>query len=93
MFISKCKQLVYTMKDSSRTIVQVQTQPGINTVPEAVQNHRQQQEADEEEDELGIVKRAKKSDFTAISMQEQASSSESSVEAESLKKYLDGENQ
>jgi len=74
-------------------MVQVQPEPGINTVPEAVQNHRQQQKADEEEDELGIVKQAKESDFTAASMQKQASSSESPVESESLQEYLDGESQ
>lgn len=81
------------MTAAGRRTVQVQPEPEINPVPEAVQNHRQQQQEDDEEEELGIVKRAKQSDFTAISMQEQASSSESSVEAESLKKYLDGENQ
>lgn len=72
-------------------MVQVQPEPGISTVPEAVQNHRQQQKIDEEDRELGIVKRAKESDFTAASMQEQASSSESSVQSESLEKYLEEE--
>jgi len=82
------------MKATAREKIPVQVQPESNPVPEAVQNHRQQQrqEDDGEDDELGIVKRAKESDFTAFSMQDKASNSEDSVEAESLKKYLDGEN-
>jgi len=79
-----------TMTSTARFTVQVQPKPEINSVPKAVQNHRQQKKADEQDDELGIVKRAKQSDFTAISMQEQDSTNDSSVEAESLKKYLDG---
>jgi hypothetical protein len=81
------------MTAAGRRTVQVTPQSEISSAPEAVQNHREQQQEDEEDDELGIVKRAKNSDFTAISMQNQASSTDSSVEAESLKKYLDGENQ
>jgi len=79
------------MTSASRDTVQVQPEPEISAVPEAVQNHREQKEQEDDEEDLGIVKRAKESDFTAISMQDQASSSESSVEAESLKKYLDGD--
>ena len=80
------------MTSASRSTVQVTPEPEINAVPKAVQNHREQKKADEEDDELGIVKRAKQSDFTPISMQEQSSTNDSSVEAESLEKYLDGEN-
>jgi len=87
-FINKCKQLVYTMTESSRTMVQVQPEPGISTVPEAVQNHRQQRKADKEDDELGIVKRAKESDFTAASMQNSASTDSSSKPDSSLEDYL-----
>ncbi|WP_276273649.1 hypothetical protein [Haloarcula litorea] len=81
------------MTAADRRTVQVTPQPEINSVPKAVQNHREQQQEDEEDEDLGIVKRAKNSDFTAISMQDQASGTDSSVEAESLKKYLDGEHQ
>lgn len=79
------------MSTTGRRTVQVTPQSEISSAPEAVQNHREQQQEDEEDDDLGIVKRAKNSDFTAISMQDQASNSNSSVEAESLKKYLDGD--
>jgi hypothetical protein len=81
------------MTSASRDTVQVIPQPETSSVPKAVQNHREQQEKDEEHEELGIVKRAKESEFTAISMQDQASTQESSAEGESLKNYLDGENQ
>jgi len=78
------------MTSATRTTVQVTPQPEINTVPEAVQNHRQQKQEEEEDDELGIVKRAKEPEFTAISMQNNASSSKSSAQSESLEKYLNG---
>jgi len=81
------------MKATAREKIPVQVQPESNPVPEAVQKHRQQKEVDEEDDELGIVKRAKESGFSAISMQDQGSNSESSVESESLKSFLNGENQ
>lgn len=80
------------MSSATRETVQVEPRPENNAVPEAVENHREQRKAEEEDDELGIVKRAKDSDFTAISMQNQVSDSESSVETESLRRFLDGEN-
>ena len=79
------------MTGTSRRTVQVQPEQETNPAPGAFQNHVEEQQEEEEDDEPGIVKRAKESDFTAISMQDQASSSNSSVEAESLKKYLDGD--
>lgn len=81
------------MSSATRETVQVEARPEINAVPEAVQNHRREQQDEEKDDELGIVKRAKDSDFTAITMQNQAANSESSVETESLRRFLDGENQ
>jgi len=81
------------MSSATREKVQVEPRPENNSVPEAVQNHRREQQDEEEDDELGIVKRAKDSDFTAITMQNQTSDSESSVETESLRRFLDGENQ
>ncbi|MFB1064792.1 hypothetical protein [Natrinema sp. H-ect4] len=76
------------MTSASRDTVQVQPEPEISAVPEAVQNHSKQQQEGEEEEELGIVKRAKKSEFTAISIQDQASTDSSSNPDSSLEDYL-----
>ena len=77
------------MTSAGRRTVQVQPEPEISAVPEAVQNHREQhQEQEDDEEDLGIVKRAKESDFTAISMQDQASSDSSSNPDSSLEDYI-----